>query len=250
VTAGGATVGELAAEQADLHARVRDLTPDQWLAPTPARLWDVRDTIGHLADSDEMAYDTITGGPYTLNAVAARAASGDDVTFQGVMRGRKRAGREVLAWWDRAAGATREALAGLDPDTRLPWGIGMKATSLVSARLMETWAHGLDVAAALGVEARDTDRLAHVAWLATRALPYAYSVADRTPPAGELRVELTLPSGNDWAYGPNDAPNRITGPASEYCRVFVQRLDADAATHLVVEGEVATSALDVARAYL
>ena len=79
---------------------------------------------------------------------------------------------------------------------------------------METWAHGLDVRAALGAEPLDTDRLAHVAWLATRALPYAYTVAGRTAPDGALRVELDLPSGASWTYGPEDAPNRITGAAA------------------------------------
>ena len=68
---------------------------------------------------------------------------------------------------------------------------------------METWAHGLDVHAALGAEPVDTDRLAHVAWLATRALPYAYSVAGREPPPAPLRVELTLPSGAPWTFGPD-----------------------------------------------
>ena len=65
---------------------------------------------------------------------------------------------------------------------------------------------------------------AHVAWLATRALPYAYSVAGREPPPEPVRVELTLPSGASWTCGPADAANRITGPAGEYCRVFVHRM--------------------------
>ena len=94
----------------------------------------------------------------------------------------------------------------LDPNLRVPWGIGMRTPSLVTARLMETWAHGLDVCAALGEAANDTDRLAHVAWLATRALPYAYSLAGANPPADPLRVELTLPSGAQWSTGPVDAP--------------------------------------------
>jgi uncharacterized protein (TIGR03084 family) len=250
VTAAGATVADLAAEQADVQARVRNLSADEWLTPTPARLWDVRDTVSHLADVDEMASDTITGGPRALNAIAARSASDDDVTFHGVMRGRRRSGEEVLAWWERAAEIERQLLTDVDPNTRVPWGIGMKATSLIAARLMETWAHGLDIAAALRLDVHDTDRLAHVAWLATRALPYAYTVAGREPPAGELRVELTLPSGAAWTYGSEHAPNRITGTASQYCRVFVRRLHADAATDVVAEGDVAMSALAVARAYL
>jgi uncharacterized protein (TIGR03084 family) len=120
----------------------------------------------------------------------------------------------------------------------------------VTARLMETWAHGLDVCAGLGVDPHDTDRLAHVAWLATRALPYAYSVAGREPPAEPLRVELTLPSGATWSTGPPSAANRITGPAGEYCRVFVHRMKRADALDVRAEGPVAIDALAVARAFL
>ncbi len=125
----------------------------------------------------------------------------------------------------------------------------MRTPSFATARLMETWAHGLDVRAALGVAAVDTDRLAHVAWLATRALPYAYSVAGREPPAEPVRVELTLPSGAVWASGPETAADRITGTAGDYCRVFVHRRSA-ADTNLVIEGDAARAAIAVARAFL
>jgi len=114
---------------------------------------------------------------------------------------------------------------------------------------METWAHGLDVRTAVGAEAVDTDRLAHVAWLATRALPYAYSAAGIEPPAAPVRVELTLPSGAAWTIGPETVPDRITGPAGDYCRVFVHRRRA-ADTNLVIEGDAARAAIAVARAFL
>ena len=126
----------------------------------------------------------------------------------------------------------------------------MGAPAFVTARLMETWAHGLDVRTALHVEHEDTDRLAHVAWIATRALPYAYSVAGRSAPSARIRIELALPSGAVWTTGPDDAADRITGPAGEYCRVFVQRLPLVKATGLRAEGSAARDALQVARAYL
>ena len=143
-----------------------------------------------------------------------------------------------------------EMFLALDPNVRVPWGIGMRPPSFVTARLMETWAHGLDVCAALGVEPDDTDRLAHVAWLATRALPYAYTVAGREPPAEPLRVELTLPSGAPWTMGPSRRANRITGPAGEYCRVFVHRLKRADAPDVHADGPAAIDALAVARAFL
>jgi uncharacterized protein (TIGR03084 family) len=244
-----ALLADLAAEQAALLELVRGIDEDSWLRPTPAWSWDVRDTIAHLADTDEMALDTMRAGPYAINTLAAHAASGEDVTFHGILRGRRLTGGQVAAWWERASAAERAALLELAPDTRVPWGIGMRAPSFVTARLMETWAHSLDVHDALGIPARDTDRLQHVAWLATRALPYAYGVAGREMPAAPVYVELELPSGATWTNGPADATDRITGTAGEYCRVFVHRRAA-ADTALVVEGDAARSAIEVARAFL
>jgi uncharacterized protein (TIGR03084 family) len=240
---------DLEAEHRELQDVLASLTPDEWLKPTPAWGWDVRDTVAHLADTDELAIATATGGDYALNDVAARAASSEDVTYHGVLRGRRLSGAEVAAWWDHTSSAVRATLGALAPDARIPWGIGMRTPSLITARMMETWAHGLDVRAAVGVDASDSDRLAHVAWLATRALPYAFSVAGREPPSVPVRVELALPSGTTWTYGPDDAADRIAGPAGDYCRVFVQRRSR-ADTSLEIQGDAAEAAISVARAYL
>jgi uncharacterized protein (TIGR03084 family) len=243
VTDVASLVGDLEAEQHALLGVVAHLDAAAWFTPTPSWGWDVRDTIAHLADTDEMAIDTALGGPYAINDVAQRCASTADVTYLGVLKGRSRAGVDVAAWWSATAPAERDVLA------RVPWGLGMRTPSFVTARLMETWAHGLDVRAALGVVAVDTDRLAHVAWLATRALPYAYTVAGREPPTAPLRVELTLPSGATWTSGPDGATDLISGTAGDYCRVFVQRRRL-ADTNLVIEGPTALSAISVARAFL
>jgi uncharacterized protein (TIGR03084 family) len=241
----------LATEQITLQSTLRDLADDDWFRPTPARRWDVRDQIAHLADIDEIAIDTCVGGPRPLNDFAARFASPDDTTLWGVLRGRRLPGPAVLAWWEDSSARERDVLASIDPAVRVPWGIGMRAPSLITARLMETWAHGLDVREALDIPVVDTDRLRHVAWLGYRALPYAFSYAGRERPPGELRVELTSPTGDEtWEYGPPGAPNRITGPAGELCRVFAQRITRDEARRLLAEGEGAVAALEVARAFL
>jgi uncharacterized protein (TIGR03084 family) len=243
-------VADLAAEQDALVAVLERIEPDDWFRPTPAWSWDVRDTVSHLADTDELAVDTCIDGPRALAKVAASCASSEDLTLLGVLRGRRLQGAEVLEWWVRAQLEEREVLLALDPQVRVPWGLGMRPPSFVTARLMETWAHSLDVHSALGTEPVDTDRLRHVAWIGVRALPYACSVAGVEPPAGPLRVELTLPSGAEWSFGALDAADRITGPASEFCRVFVQRIPADAAPNVVAVGEGAELAMRVARSYL
>jgi uncharacterized protein (TIGR03084 family) len=247
----GSLLDALAREQTGLQTELGNLATDDWFRPTPAKGWDVRDTVAHLADIDEIAIDTCTAGPRPLNDFAAQFASPEDTTLWGVLRGRRRSGREVLTWWEDTSSRERDVLAGVDAAMRIPWGIGMRRPSLVTARLMETWAHGLDVREAVGLPVVDSDRLRHVAWLGYRALPYAFSFAGRERPPGELRVEVTSPSGDEiWEYGPADAPNRITGPAGELCRLFAQRTSRDEARGLVAEGDGAVAALEVARAFL
>jgi uncharacterized protein (TIGR03084 family) len=245
-----ALLDDLEAEQTGIQASLRGIDVDDWFRPTPAKGWDVRDTVAHLADTDEIAVDTCTGGERPLNDFASRLASPEDATLWGVLRGRRRTGTAVLEWWVEASAIERQVLARLDPTSRVPWGLGMRPGSLVTARLMETWAHGLDVRAALHLPGADTDRVRHVAWLGYRALPYAFSIAGREAPPGELRVELTLPSGATCEFGPADAANRVTGPAEEFCRLFVQRATLAETTALRAEGDGAVAALEVARAFL
>jgi uncharacterized protein (TIGR03084 family) len=245
-----ALVDDLEAEHRTLRDLLVGLSDDDWLRPTPSWQWDVRDTVAHLADTDEVAMATMRGEPQSLTARSAASASPEDVTYAGVLKGRRQRGAEVFAWWEHTTTTERAALRALDPSQRVPWGIGMSAPAFVTARLMESWAHSLDVYAALGVEPVDTVRLAHVAWLATRALPYAFTVAGIERPSAPLYVELTMPDGAPWTTGPPDAADRITGPAGQYCRIFVQRLSPRDATDIVAEGDAALLTLAVARAYL
>lgn len=242
---------DYAAEQRSLREVLSGLSEEQWRLPTPAQGWDVRDQVAHLADTEEIAVDTMIDGPRSLNVEAARYPSPEAFTEANCERGRGLSGAEVLNWWWAAAGRCREELGRYDRSTRVPWGLGMGWRAFVTARLMEHWAHGLDIRAAVGVPAPDTDRLQHVAWLCARALPYAFGVAGVTPPEGHtLRVEVTGPSGETWAYGPADATDRITGPAGEWCRLGVQRLTRSEASGLKADGPLADLALDHPRAFL
>ena len=78
---------------------------------------------------------------------------------------------------------------------------------MATARFMETWAHGLDVHEALGVEAPVTDRVRHVAHLGVRTRDFSFAVRGEPAPADEFRVSLVAPSGDSWAWGP-ETPRR------------------------------------------
>ncbi len=90
----------------------------------------------------------------------------------------------------------RQGAARVGPRGPLPWfGPPMAAASTATARLMETWAHGLDIADTLGVTRPPTDRLRHIARIGVRARDFAYATHGLTPPAEPFRVELTAPGG-------------------------------------------------------
>jgi uncharacterized protein (TIGR03084 family) len=119
---------------------------------------------------------------------------------------------------------------------------------MVTARLMETWAHGQDVADTLGTSRQPTDRLRHVAHIGVRARDYAYHVNGLTPPDEAFRVELTGPSGDTWVWGPEQAVQRVTGPSLDFCLLVTQRRHRDDLT-VTAEGSEAEHWLTIAQAF-
>ncbi|GAC1411545.1 MAG: TIGR03084 family metal-binding protein [Actinomycetota bacterium] len=243
-------IEELRQEQADLEAIVRDLSDEQWHRATPSAGWTVKDQMSHLADTEDIAYDTATNGSRSLNVEAARYSSAEAFTEAMCDKGRPLPPGEVLKWWLAGSARLRALLSTLDPKQRIPWGLGMSARSFVTARLMEHWAHGLDVRAASGLPPNITPRLRNVAWLITNASGYAFSYARRPKPEGSLRVDLLAPGDQLWSFGPEDATDRITGDAAEYCILGVQRMRLEDAKSLRAQGPLAEQTLQVLRAFL
>jgi uncharacterized protein (TIGR03084 family) len=255
-----ANVSELLAdlddEYADLRARVEPLSAHapEWDLPTPAEGWAVRDQISHLAFFDEAGRQAMVDPEgFAVAAERAMAASGDPME-EHLARGRSMDGDELLAWWDHAHQGMMQVFTDADPTARLPWyGPSMGILSFLSARLMETWAHGQDVADALGPRRVATDRLRHVAHLGVRTRPFSYLVRGLDLPAGRIDVVLTAPSGElwEWAVGEDDAgqpASRVEGQALDFCLVVTQRRNwSDAG--LLVEGDGAAEWLSLAQAF-
>ncbi|MCU1374583.1 MAG: hypothetical protein JWO68_1869, partial [Actinomycetia bacterium] len=108
--------------------------------------------------------------------------------------------------------------------------------------------HGQDVVDALGVTRAPTDRLRHVAFLGSRAVPNSYAAQGRTAPPVAVRIELVGPAGDTWTFGPGDATDVVRGPALDFCLVTTQRRHV-ADTALVAEGAVAAEWLGIAQAF-
>ncbi len=237
---------DLRAEQETLAELLLKLTDSQWDLPSPAQGWTLRDCVSHIAHIDEVAVQILQGDLSPLEE-AKRVLMGFNEI--GVSRGRSMSVQQILYWWERARREMLERLSECDPKSRIPWfAMPMSPKAFATARLMETWAHGLDIFETVGEAPRDTDRLRHVALLACLARPWAYQINGLQPPSTALRVELILPSGKLWSYGPEDAPEVIRGSASEFCRVAVRRLHYKD-TKLKAQGQEAKRFLEIAQTY-
>ncbi|MCU4182846.1 TIGR03084 family protein [Acidiferrimicrobium sp. IK] len=243
---------DLAAECAALDERVAGIEPDGWSIPTPAEGWAVRDQISHLAYFDGKAVLALTNPDAFAAHVDADAdalSAGAAADTPDVTLGRTVPPAELLADWRAGRIALLDALGGVDPAGRVPWyGPAMSPASFVTARIMETWAHGQDVADALGLAPVVSDRLRHVIFLGWRARPYAFAVRHVEDPGTPVAVEATAPDGSRWVWGERSARERITGPALDLALVFTRRRHPDD-TAVVAEGPAATAWLAIAQAF-
>ncbi|MFV0135229.1 TIGR03084 family metal-binding protein [Streptomyces sp. HMX87] len=242
-------IDDLREESEELDALVARLSPEQWRLATPAPGWTVAHQIAHLAWTDRSALLAVTDEEGFRVLVERALAAPDRYVDEGAEEGARQTPGELLAAWREGRAALDKALRESPHGARFPWyGPPMAAASMATARLMETWAHGLDVADALGATRPPSDRLRHVARIGVRARDYAFAAHGLTPPAEEFRVELTGPGGDLWTYGPEGAAQRVTGPALDFCLLAVQRAHR-ADLGLRAEGPDADRWLDVAQAF-
>ncbi|HEY0643764.1 MAG TPA: TIGR03084 family metal-binding protein [Nocardioides sp.] len=240
-------LADLRAEGDRLDALVAGLDDDGWHTATPAPGWDVATQVAHLLWTDRVALEAATDkaawDEVVLGAIAdpegfvdqeAHALAGDP---------------ELLERWRRTRADLHEVLAAYPQGEKMPWfGPPMSATSMATARLMETWAHSLDVHDGLGAPVDDTDRIRHIAHLGVRTRNYAFSVHGLDAPADEFRIDLVSPSGDVWTWGPEDAAQTLTGSAGDFCRLVTQRVHR-ADTDLVATGADVDRWLDIAQAF-
>lgn len=241
---------DLAAEGQALDDIVSGLDEAAWATRTPAEPWTVADTIGHLLWTDRVAVVAATE-PERFGAFLADHFGdvGDDPVTELAQRAGAIPPGRLLAEWRALREVLADALRRVPRGTKLPWfGPPMSAASMATARLMETWAHGQDVADALGVQRTPTARLRHVAHLAVRTRGFAYVAHELDPPTADVRVVLGSPDGGTWTFGPDGADQTVTGSALDFCLLAVQRVHRDD-TDLVATGPDADQWLDVIQAF-
>jgi uncharacterized protein (TIGR03084 family) len=244
-----ALLADLAAETQAVRDLLAPLDDAGWATATPSPGWAIRDQISHLAYFDEAAALAVSDPVRFRAEAAALMGTGPGFPDDIARQYRDLPPATLLSWFDGARDRFTAIFTRTDPAARLPWyGPDMSAASSVTARLMETWAHGQDVADALGVRREPTGRLRHIAHLGVRTFGFCFQLHGRPVPDAPVRVEVAGPDGITWGWGPCDARDRVTGPALDFCLVVTQRRHV-ADTALKVDGPVATEWISIAQAF-
>ena len=240
-------LADLAAEGDRLEELVRDLDDAGWHTPTPAAGWDVAAQVAHLTWTDEVALKAAIDKDAWDEVVLAAIADPEGYVDEAALAGAQEP--DLLGRWRRARTELHAALSAFPHGQKMPWfGPPMSATSMATARLMETWAHSLDVHEALGAPVEDSDRIRHVAHLGVRTRNFSFGVHGLDAPAEEFRIDLVSPSDEVWSWGPEDAAQTLTGSAGDFCRLVTQRVHRDD-TDLVATGADVDRWLDIAQAF-
>lgn len=240
---------DLAQESLVVDGLVASLEASDWGLPTPAEGWSIHDQVSHLAFFDEQAVLAVASPTRFREGAQALIAGGMDFPDRIAAQHRSMPVPDLLDWYRASRAELLRVFSGLDGSTRVPWfGPDMSLMSSATARLMETWAHGLDIADTVGAALPASSRLHHIAHLGVRTFAFSFALRKLRVPTDEVRIELEAPDGGTWVWGPAGVPNTVVGSALDFCLVVTQRrhfLD----TGLDVRGPAARDWMAIAQAF-
>jgi uncharacterized protein (TIGR03084 family) len=235
-----------------LYDVLEDLPDADWERPTQFKSWTFNDVIGHLHIFDYAARLTLDG-PAVLKAffaqIAAGQATGDSLAgcTRRWLGGAQ--GVSLLAKWQALYRELAHVYADLDPTRRLAWGgPDMSVRSCISARQMETWAHGQAIFDALGATRAEGDRLRNIAVMGVNTFGWTFVNRKLEVPAVKPYVRLDSPTGAVWEWNSAAQEDRVAGSAVDFCAVVTQTRNI-ADTRLRVDGQVARHWMSIAQCF-
>lgn len=239
----------LRAEGQILENLVRDVPRQDWAKPTPAAGWTIAHQIAHLTWTDKAALAALRGDeafePYKHQAQENPLDFVDEVATQGAAQDPA----DILAQWQSSRSDLAAALEQADQNIRYPWfGPGMKPRSMVTARIMETWAHGQDVASALEASWPATEALKDIAHLGIATRQFTYQNNGMNAPTSSMFIELTGPNAETWTWGDPASTNSVKGSAWDFALLVTQRAELPD-LELEIVGEDAMTWASIAQAF-
>ncbi len=244
-----AVIADLRTESDALDELVASLDDAGWRLATPAPGWTIAHQIAHLWWTDRVSVVAVTDEAGFAEILKEASTNPTGFVDEGAEQLATTPPAEMLADWRHTRSRLHDELLEVADGSKLPWfGPAMSAASMATARLMETWAHGLDVADTLGVKRPATTRLRSIAHIGVRTRDFAFTVHGLSVPTEPFLVELRAPDGSTWSWGPTDAGQRVTGSAEDFCMLVTQRRPP-AELDVTAVGDDAAAWLTIAQAF-
>jgi uncharacterized protein (TIGR03084 family) len=245
-----AVLTALTAESEALDELVAGLPDNEWRRPTPAPGWTIAHQVTHLVSVFRLAaLAAARPDRFTTLQADLRDRDFSEAVESALSEHLSLPPRRLLETWQEQRATTVRALSAVPPDSLVPWLVNpLPPAVLASAGLMETFAHGQDIADALGVRREATGRLVPIVAFAVRTRDFGYLARGLTPPEEPFRIEIESPSGDLLTFGPHDASQRVTGPALDFCLLVTRRRHRDD-LRITAHGDIADQWLDIAQAY-
>lgn len=238
-------------ESEALYRLLEPLQDQDFERATQFKRWSPNAVLTHLHMwnwAAELSLGDPDGFTQFLSSIAQALSSGSLRDFeQQWIAGRH--GRALLAEWREFYLPMAQRFEQADPKQRVKWaGPDMSVRSSISARLMETWAHGQALYDLLGVERVDGDRIRNIAQLGINTFGWTFINSGLEVPAPVPCVRLEAPSGACWEWNADNESDRVEGSATEFCQVVTQTRNI-ADTSLRVSGPVATRWMAIAQCF-
>jgi uncharacterized protein (TIGR03084 family) len=240
------------AEVEELSDLLRDQQESVFLKRTLFKSWTVNDIIGHLYMFDLAAVKALQNENEFAKIylkVSAHLDQGMSILESQYPFLKGLSGKNLFEQWYDNSKKLGAAFACADPSVRLKWfGPEMSAKSSITARQMETWAHGQEIFDALGVKRAAHDRIKNICHLGVATFGWSFTnrslkVPDRIP-----HVRLISPSGKIWEWGDSSSQSSIKGKASEFAEVVTQVRNVQD-TKLKSEGAIAKNWMKIAQCF-
>ncbi len=207
----------------ELISLLRGLSAEEWLAPTVAGAWNVRDVAAHLLDTGlrrlSMHRDGYT--PPLRPDAFAKGLGGfvNDINASGVAFAQRLSPALLIDLHERSGPQLADFLASLDPFADAQWAVswaGEERSPMwfdVARELTERWHHQQQIRDAVG-RAPLYQYLAPVLDTFMRALPYAYRDVDA--PAGTTIVLRVTDEGEGaWSLVREDSGWQLYAAAAD-----------------------------------
>lgn len=213
-------------ESKALHALVQPLADADYQRPTQFKGWTINHVLQHLhffnlaaiySLQDAARFDALYAKLTRKRSGGMSTVEATDELLEGVH------GQALLQLWQDGFHKTAEAFGQADARQRVRWvGPDMSARSSISARLMETWAHGQEIYDLLGVVRKNADRIRSIAVIGVNTYGWTFRNRGEQIPEPQPHVRLTAPSGALWKWNDASEEHLVEGMAEEFCQVVTQ----------------------------